>query len=80
MTNISDMNHFHTRITALRYIAASNPRWIGRTELSGILTGNLRTHQRALKELVKAGYLECDNEYPAGYRIIKSKFKEFKAL
>ena len=74
------MTNFEIKLKALRYIADSYPCWVSRKELSGILNGTIRTHQRTLQELVKLGYLECDRSNPVGYRLIKGKFKEFQGL
>lgn len=71
---------FETRMSILRHIAASHPRRVGSAELSEAIGGTLRSHQRSLQKLVALGYLECDGQNPAGYRIIKSEFKEFKGL
>lgn len=73
-------DNFETRLNALRHIANSHPKWVGRTELSKTLKGTVRTHQRTLQELVELGYLECDRCNPAGYRLVKGKFEEFQGL
>lgn len=73
-------DNFETRLTVLRHIAASHPKWVGRTELSEMLKGSVRTHQRALQGLVSLGYLECDRCNPMGYRLVKGKFEEFQGL
>lgn len=77
---MSRVNNFETRLNVLRHIAVSNPKWVGRTELTEILNGTVRTHQRALQDLVKAGFLECDRCSPAGYRLVKGRFEEFQGL
>ena len=71
---------FEQRLAVLRYIAARYPRRIGRTELSKMMSGTPRTHQRTLRELVEAGYLECDQCSPIGYKLIKGRFEEFQGL
>lgn len=71
---------FDQRLAVLRYIAARHPNRIGRAELSKLMSGTPRTHQRTLKELVEAGYLECDQCSPAGYKFITGRFEEFQGL
>ncbi len=77
---MSEKSIFENRMSILRHVAASHPRRVGSAEISEILSGTFRTHQRALQQLVTLGYLECDGCSPAGYRIIKGRFKEFQGL
>ena len=46
---------FEQRLVVLRHIAARYPCWVGRNELSRVMSGTSRTQQRTLKELVEAG-------------------------
>lgn len=78
--SMSRATNFEMRLNVLRYIAASHPRRVGRTELSNILNGTARTHQRVLQELVNLDYLECDGCSPSGYRLIRGRFEEFQGL
>lgn len=71
---------FEQRLAVLRYIAARYPRRVGRTELSKMMSGTPRAHQRRLRELVEAGYLERDDSNPMGYKLIKGRFQEFQGL
>lgn len=71
---------FESRMNVLRHCANRHPAWVGREELSKHMVGTERTHQRTLNDLVNMGYLERDNSNPAGYRLIKGRFKEFQGL
>lgn len=71
---------FEQRLAVLRHIAARYPCWVGRNELSRVMSGTSRTQQRTLKELVEAGYLERDDSNPMGYKLIKGRFEEFQGL
>lgn len=71
---------FEQRLAVLRYIAARHPKRIGCAELSKVMSGTTRTHQHTLRELVEAGYLECDQCNPVGYKLITGRFEEFQGL
>lgn len=71
---------FETRMAACQYLALRYPAWVSREELSQQLVGCSRTHLRLLSGLVSLGYLERSYTNPAGWRVVKSKVKGFKAL
>lgn len=78
---MSSLEHnFETRMTVCRYLAKRYPAWVGRQELKQHLVGCNRTHERLLSGLVSIGYLERGHTNPAGWRVVKSKVKGFRAL
>ncbi|AEO00996.1 hypothetical phage protein [Psychrobacter phage Psymv2] len=78
--NTNLITGFKERINLCRHLANRHPAWVGRVEMNSYLTGCSRTHERLLSGLVKIGYLERSNTSPAGWRVVKSKVKGFKAL
>lgn len=78
--NTTIERNFETRLMICSQIAKRHPAWVGREELSQYLTGCTRTHQRLLSGLVSIGYLERSDTNPAGWRVVKSKVKGFRAL
>jgi len=78
--NATIERNFETRLMICSQIAKRHPAWVGREELSQYLTGCTRTHQRLLSGLVSIGYLERSDTNPAGWCVVKSKVKGFRAL
>lgn len=71
---------FDQRMQALKFIAQQAPNRVSCADLSKILVGSTRTHQRILKGLVMLGYLITDDCNPKGYWINKEQFKDFENL
>lgn len=71
---------FDQRMQALKFIAQRSPNRVSCADLSEILVGCTRTHQRILSGLVKLGYLISDDCNPKGYWINKEQFKDFENL
>lgn len=67
-------------IDLLIYLAGQYPRYVCSNNISHIVTGEIRTRQRLLKNLSDAGYLEVIRSSPLSYRINPNKFEVFKNL
>lgn len=77
---MNQVAQFSTRLNICTHLARRYPNWTGMSELRPHLTGHERTHQRVIRSLIDGGYIERGGQTPIGYRIIPSKFQEFKAL
>lgn len=67
-------------IDLLLFLVNQYPKYIGTDDIGHVVTGEIRTRQRLLKNLSEAGYLEVLRTNPLSYRINPDRFEVFKNL
>lgn len=67
-------------IDLLLFLVNRYPKYIGTDDIGHVVTGEIRTRQRLLKNLSEAGYVEVIRSSPLSYRIRPDKFEVFKNL
>lgn len=63
----------------LLFLSVQYPSYIGAEDVKEVLSGNIRTRQRVLKNLADIGYLESLNTHPCSYRLSDSYYNKLKS-